>query len=665
MSGVIATIPKYQFSATDGTPLASGTLTTYLAGTTTLSNTYQDLALTSANTNPIILDSRGECLLWLDDTKVYKFLLKNAAGVTQWTVDNVSNPSTFLQAGTGAVSTTVQAKLRESVSVKDFGAVGDGTTDDTAAIQTADTAATAAGKTLHFPAGTYRINTGTRLTMGGCNWEGDGQKQSILQSAAGTYGAATYMVVANSLSNFTISKLGFDVSLATFTAGSTYGPLLMFSCTNWHVKDCAFIGLQTYTLGIYVNGGDAWSITDCYFKNASPSTNQNQAINIQVGSGKHMVCRNTMIGTGLFSNGSNSLYSENFVTGWRFGSGLTFGPNSSCTNNRIIGNYCVGGLGGPDVNNTYPHGIECWGLYSQIIGNYCALNSGSGIVIAGNNSIVSGNTCVNNGQVFPLPGIIAYSSLISSFTYSVTNSIISGNNCTDNQGTKTQTYGYAEYSISSSPITGVALFGNYFEGNLTGNQLLAGTSPTTNFMNGALQTSRVGIGAAPFTNVALVTNTVDGLTGVAQRGLQVSDTFAASATSSIYAISVALTNKAATSTCGGLLISNPILSGGTITNNYGVFVNDLTSGTNNYAMFGNVSSGANKWNCYMQGTAPNFFQGIVQIPGGTQAILQATAAVTSGAGSGAGTLTNAPAAGNPTKWIPFNDAGTIRYIPAW
>lgn len=36
-----------------------------------------------------------------------------------------------------------------------------------------------------------------------------------------------------------------------------------------------------------------------------------------------------------------------------------------------------------------------------------------------------------------------------------------------------------------------------------------------------------------------------------------------------------------------------------------------------------------------------------------------------GAGAGAGTLTNAPAAGDPTKWIPINDNGTVRHIPAW
>lgn len=39
--------------------------------------------------------------------------------------------------------------------------------------------------------------------------------------------------------------------------------------------------------------------------------------------------------------------------------------------------------------------------------------------------------------------------------------------------------------------------------------------------------------------------------------------------------------------------------------------------------------------------------------------------LTNGAGTSAGTLTNAPAAGNPTKWLPVNDNGTVRYVPAW
>jgi hypothetical protein len=46
-------------------------------------------------------------------------------------------------------------------------------------------------------------------------------------------------------------------------------------------------------------------------------------------------------------------------------------------------------------------------------------------------------------------------------------------------------------------------------------------------------------------------------------------------------------------------------------------------------------------------------------------LVRAEAALTDGAGAAAGTLTNAPTAGDPTKWIPVDDNGTTRYVPAW
>lgn len=61
----------------------------------------------------------------------------------------------YTPAGTGAVPRTVQSKLRDTVSVKDFGAVGDGVTDDTAAIQEAVTYAYTNNFQLNFPSSTY------------------------------------------------------------------------------------------------------------------------------------------------------------------------------------------------------------------------------------------------------------------------------------------------------------------------------------------------------------------------------------------------------------------------------------------------------------------------------------------------------------------------------
>jgi hypothetical protein len=51
--------------------------------------------------------------------------------------------------------------------------------------------------------------------------------------------------------------------------------------------------------------------------------------------------------------------------------------------------------------------------------------------------------------------------------------------------------------------------------------------------------------------------------------------------------------------------------------------------------------------------------------GDVAALIKTSAAMNNGAAAAAGTLLNAPVAGNPTKWVPFDDNGTIRYFPAW
>ena len=65
----------------------------------------------------------------------------------------------YNEQGTGAVTRTLESKLQEFISVKDFGAIGDGIADDTVACQTAINYALANRINLLFPSGTYAVST--------------------------------------------------------------------------------------------------------------------------------------------------------------------------------------------------------------------------------------------------------------------------------------------------------------------------------------------------------------------------------------------------------------------------------------------------------------------------------------------------------------------------
>jgi hypothetical protein len=114
----------------------------------------------------------------------------------------------FRQAGAGAVSRTSLAKMRERISVKDFGATGDGVTDDTAAIQaainyvesvtTANTNATNA--CLYVPNGSYLI-TDTLTISQPISFIGDGTGDTATANAPGTGRAMTQIIAGAAMAN--------------------------------------------------------------------------------------------------------------------------------------------------------------------------------------------------------------------------------------------------------------------------------------------------------------------------------------------------------------------------------------------------------------------------------------------------------------------------------
>lgn len=125
----------------------------------------------------------------------------------------------FIQEGTGAVASTLQAKAREVVSVSDFGATGDGVTDDSTNVQKAIDALSSGGS-VRFPRGSYKLGTGltvsnddvtlefeagasisyttatlTPITLAGDRCKVSGGKINAPATFDGTNSAITYSVV--------------------------------------------------------------------------------------------------------------------------------------------------------------------------------------------------------------------------------------------------------------------------------------------------------------------------------------------------------------------------------------------------------------------------------------------------------------------------------------
>ena len=150
----------------------------------------------------------------------------------------------FKQAGAGAVPTTVQPKLLETVSVKDFGATGDGVTDDTASIQNAiNFVSNSDFRALWFPAGTYNftrlycyydailnpdynINRNAKITL-----QGDGTKPEA-SGIAGTILNSTVTtgdcLIVSALSEDTAPYRSRDFNMRDITVqGATSGYLMV------------------------------------------------------------------------------------------------------------------------------------------------------------------------------------------------------------------------------------------------------------------------------------------------------------------------------------------------------------------------------------------------------------------------------------------------------
>lgn len=164
---------KYQDVIQDvhGNAIPDALVTVYVYNTLTLATIYSDNGLTVVPSSIVTTDSDGQFFFYADNGR---YTLSISA--TNFAAELKTDVLLFDQTDAGIAS------------VKDYGAVGDGTTDDTAAIQAAINAVQAAGGgPLNLPEGTYRISSTLTVTASNILLQGAGGDMS---HNVGTQGAS-------------------------------------------------------------------------------------------------------------------------------------------------------------------------------------------------------------------------------------------------------------------------------------------------------------------------------------------------------------------------------------------------------------------------------------------------------------------------------------------
>ena len=165
----------------------------------------------------------------------------------------------FTQSGTGAIQRTVENKLKDTVSVKDFGAVGDGVADDTAEIQAA---VNSGHKSVYFPQGTYLISS-TILIQSSCVLIGDSsQAVKIVNGSSGSDAIHFNATVAGQfewLEN--CGMRGIKIERTTESPVATGAGLKLTKIGKSNFEDVAVINCPE---GVVIQGGSALRFVGLY-----------------------------------------------------------------------------------------------------------------------------------------------------------------------------------------------------------------------------------------------------------------------------------------------------------------------------------------------------------------------------------------------------------------
>jgi polygalacturonase len=267
--------------ARTGDALANVTVTVYNSAGNA-ATLYSDNGVT-VKANPTTTNADGEYSFYAANG-TYSLTISNPGYTTETrtgillydAADGTSATLGYNEGAANAVTRTVQNKLQESISVKDFGAKGDGTTDDTAAIWNAIQAINdAGGGALFFPQGTYLISYNVKAAIT--------STQAWATSFKAVPGLNQFTLVfcnCNGLKVFgddaIIKSKNNGIPTESIT-GYEWAQMILRQCLNVEITGLTFDGNranQLHTVGLNV-GFNANLSLESYFATGSEQPNEN------------------------------------------------------------------------------------------------------------------------------------------------------------------------------------------------------------------------------------------------------------------------------------------------------------------------------------------------------------------------------------------------------
>jgi len=312
--------PPYPiFTDKSGSPLDNGYLyfgTVNLNPETNPITVYYDAALTQPaaqplrtsngyvmrNGSPAAIYTNGYFSVTVrDKNKAMVIYSPSGYGITPGTSASLTDQMTYNEGETGAVSRVLTSRLQDYVSVKDFGAKGDGVTNDNAAF----VAAIAAADAIYIPEGTYIVSG--PIDIRGKHIFGASKESSKLKVAGANTQTTVFYNTKTSAASW---GTGGGCFLTNFTIEGSWDGATALANASWDstaalVKFGAGAGVRMFNVRFtksYGHGASFYFLGYSYFTQCDFAANAHNGLHLEASSGTDAITSTWVDGGNANSN---------------------------------------------------------------------------------------------------------------------------------------------------------------------------------------------------------------------------------------------------------------------------------------------------------------------------------------------------------------------------